>query len=70
MAGLVSFGPAHCGKPAREVGGGVYAEVEVVREWIWKTTNGCNERTCHRGSCIRIHDLHPQLQEMLGSDIF
>ena len=52
--------------PARENGGGVYAKIEEVREWIRKTTNGCNEKTCQLGSCIRIDDLHPQLQEMLG----
>ena len=55
-----------CGVPAREVGGGVYAKIEAVREWIWKTTHGCNEKTCRQGNCIRIDDLHPQLQEMLG----
>merc|ERR1711974_178567 len=53
-------------QPVPNSGGGVYANVEDVRDWIKETTNGCNDQTCNvEKKCMTIDNLHPQLVESL-----
>jgi len=65
LVGVVSFGK-DCAQPVPNSGGGVYANVEDVRDWIKETTNGCNDQTCNvEKKCMTIDNLHPQLVESL-----
>ena len=57
---------AECALPVPKSGGGVYANVEHVRDWIMATTKGCNDQTClMEKKCLTKKGLHPQELEYL-----
>jgi len=48
VIGVVSYGFS-CAQPDSP---GVYSDISKVLDWVKKTTNGCNEKTCSAGECM------------------